>query len=98
LEAKSKKICDGIASALTKKGIAYRINQLGSMMSVHFGTHPVNNFDDAKACDNTLFNKFFHHMLERGVYLPPSAFETWFICSALSDADIQKTIEAVEKF
>ena len=98
LEAKTKKICDGIAFVLNKKGIAHRINQLGSMMSVHFGTHPVNNFDDAKACDNALFNKFFHHMLEHGVYLPPSAFETWFICNALSDADIQKTIDAVEKF
>lgn len=98
LEEKTKKLCDGISSALNKKGIAHQINQLGSMMSVHFGTHPVHNFDDAKACDNALFNKFFHHMLENGVYLPPSAFESWFICSALSDTDIQKTIEAVENF
>ncbi len=98
LETKTKLLCDGIHRTLDKKGIAHRINQLGSMMSVHFGSHEVNNFDDAKTCDNNLFNRFFHHMLEHGVYLPPSAFESWFICNALSDADIQKTVDAVSKF
>jgi glutamate-1-semialdehyde 2,1-aminomutase len=68
------------------------------MMSVHFGSHPVIDFESAKACDNQLFNKFFHHMLKHGVYLPPSAFESWFISSALSDDDIRKTLEAVECF
>ncbi len=98
LEVKTKKLCDGIATALNKKGIAHHINRLGSMMSVHFGSHEVNNFEDAKACDNNLFNKFFHHMLSNGVYLPPSAFESWFISNALSEADIQKTIEVAEQF
>jgi len=68
------------------------------MMSVHFGAHPVMDFESATACDVGLFNKFFHHMLEQGVYPPPSAFESWFISSALSDADIIKTIDAVERF
>lgn len=98
LEAKTKALCNGIQAALQKKGIAHRINQLGSMMSVHFTSHEVNNFEDAKACDNNLFNKFFHHMLSNGVYLPPSAFESWFVSNALSQADIQKTIEVVEQF
>jgi glutamate-1-semialdehyde 2,1-aminomutase len=98
MEAKTQKLCAGIHAALEKKNIAHRINQLGSMMSVHFGSHEVNNFDDAKACNNELFNKFFHHMLEQGIYLPPSAFESWFICHALSEADIDKTVKAVEKF
>ena len=98
LEAKTKALCNGIGAVLQRKGIAHRINQLGSMMSVHFSTHEVRNFEDAKACDNNLFNKFFHHMLSNGVYLPPSAFESWFISNALSDADIQKTIEVTEQF
>ena len=97
LEAKTKTLCNGIQTVLQKKGIAHRINQLGSMMSVHFGSHEVNNFEDAKACDNNLFNKFFHHMLSNGIYLPPSAFESWFISNALSQADIQKTIEVAEQ-
>ena len=98
LEAKTKLLCGGIHQSLEKKGIDHRINQLGSMMSVHFGLHEVKNFEDAKACDNSLFNKFFHHMLSQGIYLPPSAFESWFICTALSDADIQKTVDAVSEF
>lgn len=98
LDNKSRTVCDGIHQILTKKGIPHTINQLGSMMSVHFGPHQVVDFESAKACNNALFSKFFHHMLGHGVYLPPSAFESWFISSALSDADIQGTIEAVETF
>ena len=98
LDKKCKTLCDGVQKALARKRIHHTINQLGSMMSVHFGAHPVVDFESAKACDISLFNKFFHHMLEQGVYLPPSAFESWFICSALSNADITKTIEAVERF
>ncbi|MDZ4714184.1 MAG: glutamate-1-semialdehyde 2,1-aminomutase [Cytophagales bacterium] len=98
LDAKAKLLCEGIHQALEKKGIDHRINQLGSMMSVHFCSHEVKHFEDAKACDNSLFNKFFHHMLTKGIYLPPSAFESWFICTALSDSDIQKTVDAVLEF
>lgn len=98
LEKKCKDLSEGIDQLLEKKKIPHTINQLGSMMSVHFGAHPVMDFESAKACDNSFFNKFFHHMLENGVYLPPSAFESWFISSALSDEDIRKTLAAVECF
>ena len=98
LETKTKTLAHGIQNALNKKGIPHCINRLGSMMSVHFGDHSVVDFDSAKACDNNLFGRFFHHLLKKGVYLPPSAFESWFICNALSDADIQFTQEAVEQF
>ena len=98
LDKKCKTLCEGIHQVLEKKKIVHTINHLGSMMSVHFGPHPVVDFEGAKACKNALFSKFFHHMLQCGVYLPPSAFESWFISAALSDADIQKTIEAVETF
>jgi glutamate-1-semialdehyde 2,1-aminomutase len=98
LDEKTKTLCTGIHQTLEKKKIAHTINQLGSMMSVHFGSHTVTDFESAKACDQAIFNKFFHHMLAQGVYLPPSAFESWFICRSLSNEDIQQTIEAVERF
>lgn len=98
LESRSKSLSEGIHKTLQKKGIAHHINRLGSMLSLHFGDHDVVDFESAKACNNNLFNKFFHHMLKHGVYLPPSAFESWFISHALSDGDIQKTVSAVENF
>lgn len=98
LDMTCKTLCTGIHQALAKKNIPHTINQLGSMMSVHFGAHPVTDFESAKACNIALFNKFFHHLLHQGVYLPPSAFESWFISRSLSQEDIQKTIDAVECF
>lgn len=76
----------------------YVINQLGSMISVHFSDKPVIDFATAASANNALFNKFFHSMLANGVYLPPSAFETWFISNALSYEDIDYTVEMVKEF
>ncbi len=98
LDKKCKTLCEGIHQILEKKKIAHTINQLGSMMSVHFGSHPITDFESAKACNNALFGKFFHHLLAQGVYLPPSAFESWFISQSLSQEDIQQTINAVDRF
>lgn len=98
LEATTKQLADGIGNELTKKGIGHTINRLGSMMSVHFGTHPVIDFETAKQCDTPLFNRFFHHLLKNGVYLPPSAYETWFISSSIGDAELEATIAAVRNF
>ena len=71
---------------------------MGSMISVHFGEHKVKDFETAAACDIPLFNKFFHHMLAEGIYLPPSAYESWFFSIALGENEISKTIAAVKKF
>jgi glutamate-1-semialdehyde 2,1-aminomutase len=98
MEKVTRTLTTEISSLLRKKGIEHTVNQLGSMMSVHFGAHPVTDFESAKSCDNALFNKFFHHMLQQGVYLPPSAFESWFVCSAISDVEVHATLEAIEKF
>lgn len=98
LEKTTKKLADGISTELSQKGITHTVNRLGSMMSVHFGAHNVTDFEKAKQCDNAKFNRFFHHMLANGVYLPPSAFESWFISAALSDADVSATIDAVKSF
>lgn len=87
-----------IHQVLTEKGIAHTINQLGSMISVHFGAHEVKDFASAAACDIALFNRFFHYMLKEGVYLPPSAYETWFLSDALTQADLDRTIELIRNF
>ncbi len=98
LEAKGKLLTSGIHATLTRKGIEHTINQLGSMISVHFGAHRVSDFASAAACDIARFNRFFHHMLTNGVYLPPSAYESWFLSNALSENDIEKTLETIESF
>ena len=56
------------------------------------------DFESAKQCDIGLFNRFFHHLLQQGVYLPPSAYESWFVSSAITDVEVAATIEAVKKF
>jgi len=78
--------------------IPVQINQLGSMISVHFTNEPVVDFASSARSDQAVFRSFFHHMLKEGIYLPPSAFESWFLNNALSAADIEKTIEATAKF
>ena len=81
-----------------KKGLAHQINRMGSMISIHFSTHAITDFDTASKADIPLFNKFFHHMLTHGVYLPPSAYESWFLSNALSYQDLDKTVNAAESF
>ncbi len=97
LDAKTNLLKEGLNKTLIAKGIAHTINQMGSMISVHFGEHKVTDFDTASQCDIPFFNRFFHHMLSHGIYLPPSAYESWFLNNALSNDDIEKTIEALNK-
>ena len=98
LEEKTKYLYKGLDEVLKRGGSPYVINQVGSMMSIHFSEKPVIDFTTASFSNIKLFNQFFHHLLQRGVYLPPSAFETWFISNALSRQDLDKTIEAASSF
>lgn len=98
LDERCKQLEDGFHQILTEKGIAHTINSIGSMISIFFGENKVQNFADASATNIPLFNKFFHHMLKEGVYLPPSAYESWFLTIALSDVDIDFTLQAAKKF
>jgi len=98
LEDKTNTLRQGLAEVFTKTSIPVRINQLGSMISVHFSEKPVIDFASSAASNVQTFNKFFHFMLEQGIYLPPSAFETWFVSHALSKNDIEKTIDAAQQF
>ncbi|MFT6096787.1 MAG: glutamate-1-semialdehyde 2,1-aminomutase [Nonlabens sp.] len=94
LATKTKYLHKGIDSVLSEKGLDYKINRYGSMMSVHFTDQEVVDFASAATGNNDWFKKFFHGLLERGIYLPPSAFESYFLNDALSYADLDKTIEA----
>ena len=98
LEQKAAYLHRGLKEELKKSGTSFVINQLGSMISIHFSEKPVIDFTSASLANNQLFSQFFHHMLKEGIYLPPSAFETWFLSAALSMDDIDKTIEATKKF
>ena len=95
LEEKTAYLEKGMRRVLSEAGIVYTINRVGSMISVHFDAHPVVDFNTAKNGDNETFKKFFHGLLNRGVYIAPSAYETWFITDALCYADLDFTIEAV---
>jgi len=98
LEEKAAYLRNGLDEVLKKSGQDYVINQLGSMISVHFSEKPVIDFATAASANNALFNKYFHHMLNEGIYLPPSAFETWFLSNALSYEDLDRTIKVTEAF
>ena len=97
LDAKTAYLKEGLDKVLKASGTPYVINHLGSMISIHFSEHQVTDFASAAAANNDLFKKFFHAMLNRGIYLPPSAFESWFLNNALSYEDLDKTIAAAEE-
>jgi glutamate-1-semialdehyde 2,1-aminomutase len=98
LEAKGQQLADGMRALSKKKNVPLAVNQKGSMISIHFTEGEVKDFNDAKRGDNDTFKKYFHFMLDAGIYLPPSAYESWFICAVLSDNDIHYTLEMTEKF
>jgi glutamate-1-semialdehyde 2,1-aminomutase len=87
----------GIHKVLSENGISFTINRLGSMISVHFDESPVFDFQSASKGDNETFKKFFHGLLAEGVYIAPSAYETWFISDALTYEDLDYTINAIDK-
>jgi len=97
IDAKTEYLHKGIAEVLTKHEVVHTINRLGSMISVHFSETPVTDFASAATGNNDTFKKFFHGMLENGIYIAPSAFETWFITDALSYEDLDETIAVVDK-
>jgi glutamate-1-semialdehyde 2,1-aminomutase len=73
------------------------VNRVGSMMTWFFTEEPVTDYDSAKTSNTTQFGKFFHAMLERGIYLPPSQYEALFVSAAHTEADIERTVEAAQE-
>ncbi len=97
LEEKTAYLEKGIRKVLNDNQIDFTINRVGSMISVHFDKNPVFDFNSAKNGDNETFKKFFHGLLREGVYIAPSAYETWFITDALTYEDLDFTINAINK-
>ena len=97
LDEKTEYLANGMRTVLTKNNIDFTINQVGSMISVHFDKAAVVDFETAKNGDNETFKKFFHGLLAEGIYIAPSAYESWFITDALSYDDLDFTITAVDK-
>ncbi|OUM86078.1 MAG: glutamate-1-semialdehyde aminotransferase [Bacillus thermozeamaize] len=87
----------GILEAAQRHGIAVTVNRVVGALTLFFGSHPVRNYDDAQRTDGEQYARFFHLMLERGVYLPPSKFEAWFLTLAHTDQDIDDTLQAVDE-
>ena len=87
-----------IGKILNEKGIKHRINRKGSMMSIFFDVTSASNFTEVNNSNIGLFNNLFHQVLQQGIYLPPSGYETWFISSAIGDTEIDKTLEAFRNF
>ncbi len=97
LADKTAYLATGIEKVLQANKIAFTINTVGSMISVHFDESPVVNFKTASNGDNATFKKFFHGLLQEGIYIAPSAYETWFITDALTYEDLDLTIQAIDK-
>jgi glutamate-1-semialdehyde 2,1-aminomutase len=97
LEEKTAYLEAGIDRVLKANNVVFTINRVGSMISVHFDANPVTDFQTAAKGDNETFRKFFHGLLQEGIYIAPSAYETWFITDALTYEDLDFTINAIDK-
>ena len=94
LAAKTRALCDGLNAAAQDAGKTFCADAVGGMFGLYFAPKPPAGFADVMASDREAFNRFFHAMLDRGVYLAPSAFEAGFVSAAHSDADIAATVDA----
>jgi glutamate-1-semialdehyde 2,1-aminomutase len=94
LDARAKRLGDGIAAALAETGVPAMAVRAGSLLTLFFSREPVTDYGAAKKCDTQRFAAFFRGMLDRGVFLAPSQFEALFVSAAHSDADIDRTILA----
>jgi glutamate-1-semialdehyde 2,1-aminomutase len=95
LDARSKRLGDGIAAAVRDTGAPANAVRVGSLLTLFFSREPVTDYAAAKQCDTRRFATFFRAMLDRGVFLAPSQFEALFVSSAHTDADVDRTVAAV---
>ena len=98
LTKKTQTLAKGLEERAAKANIALTTNQVGAMFGFFFSEEKnITTFEQVSACDAERFKKFYHGMLEQGIYLAPSAYETGFVSSSHSDADIAQTLDAAEK-
>jgi glutamate-1-semialdehyde 2,1-aminomutase len=94
LEASSARLADGTRRIAAELGLNYTVNRVGSMFSLFFTSLPVHNLEDAKQCDTAAFGRYFHAMLNRGIYLAPSQFEALFVSTAITDDLVEMYLQA----
>jgi len=94
LEAKGKFLAEAIKNQIDSLGLKASVNQIGSMFTLFFTNKKVENFNDAKTSDLNKFGQYFRGMLNRGIYLPPSQFESWFLSDAIGEVELEKIITA----
>jgi glutamate-1-semialdehyde 2,1-aminomutase len=97
LDAQTQRLCTGLQAAADAAGVPFTTTRAGSMFGLYFSRGPIRGFADVMACDGEAFKRFFHAMLERGVYLAPSAFEAGFVSTCHEDAEIDATVAAARE-
>lgn len=97
LDQKTERLHVGMEKRIANTSLPYQINRYGSMISLHFTETPVVDFQTAAKGNNEFFKAYFHGMLKEGIYLPPSAFESYFLNDALSNDDIDFTLDAFDR-
>jgi glutamate-1-semialdehyde 2,1-aminomutase len=98
LEARGKRLEEGLREGLVRAGLEACINRVGTMLTLFFGVARVTDAAAARRCDRERFARFFHGMLERGVYWPPSPFEAAFLTLAHGEAELERTVEAFSEW
>jgi glutamate-1-semialdehyde 2,1-aminomutase len=98
LEKNGKYLAEGLEKVIAKYKTKATVNRAGSMMTLFFGVQRVSNADEARQCDREKFARFFHGMLERGVYLPPAPFEAFMVSLSHSASDLRRTVAAFESW
>jgi len=97
LDRRGKALKSGLSTVFEKHKIPYFIQQIGSMFTIFFTNKSVENFSDAKTSDTIKFGKFFHGMLKKGIYLPPSQYESWFLSTQITDEHIQYLVHSADE-
>ena len=97
LDRSAEALTAGLAGALADAGVSHTINRVGSLFSVFFAGGAVADAAAARAADHDAYARFFHAMLERGVYLPPSGYEAWFLSTAHGDAELDRVVQAARE-
>ena len=93
LSARTRSLAEGLAAAASEAGVPFSAQAVGGMFGIYFAPAVPDSFATVMACDRERFNRFFHRMLDAGVYFAPSAFEAGFVSAAHTAADIQATVQ-----
>ena len=92
------RLADGLTERVSERGLALTVNRAGSLLSVFFSPGPVRDFAGAKAADHERYARFFHHLLDRGVWLPPSGYELWTLGTEHRAGEVEQVLDAVASF